>query len=204
MRVLLVGSAGASVARADEHLRGAGFEVERCHAPGAPAFPCAGLESGTCPLEQEPVDVVVAARDHSAPRPTLAEDGVTCALRRSIPLVVAGRGPNPYEAWTSESVDDLSGLVPACERVVTQPLPRHSEVATASLVGGLERTDGISEQDARDAVATVWREHGRLRVALRAPRLAAREQSSLVAKIAGDLRAFDPYAPTIDIAWEKS
>ena len=70
MRVLVVGTMPAAIGRAEDQLHAEGHDVVRCHEPGRPSFPCAGLIEGrVCPLEDDPVDVVVAARDRPWPRP---------------------------------------------------------------------------------------------------------------------------------------
>ena len=200
MRVLLVGTLSSSIERTQGALRDAGHVVERCHAPGEQAFPCVALETGECPLETAPVDVVVAARDHTAPRPSLAEDGVTCALRHSVPLVVAGLGPNPYERWTAEAVDDVDGVVGACERAAAAPLELQSAVATTAALGVVERSG--EDADLSLAGATVWRERGRLRTVLRLPAVSHKVQSNVIAKVESDLRAADRFALGIDVSVE--
>jgi hypothetical protein len=200
MRVLVVGTLGSSIERTHNALHDAGHEVARCHAPGQPAFPCVALETGACPLEVAPVDVVVAARDHTSPRPSLAENGVTCALRHSVPLVVAGRGPNPYARWTNEAVEDPEGVVEACERAATAPLELQSAVATTAALGVVERSG--EDADLSLAGATVWRERGRLRAVLRLPVLSHKVASNVIAKVESDLRAADRFALGIDVSVE--
>ncbi len=103
----------------------AGHRVFRCHEPGKPEFPCRALAGdGPCPLSDPGVDVAVTVRTHPDTRPTVREDGVACALRAHVPLVVAGRVMlNPYEEWADEVVED-GDVVAACERVVSAPSRR--------------------------------------------------------------------------------
>jgi hypothetical protein len=91
MRVLVLEEqAGADVPVATA-LEEAGHEVVRCHAAGAEAFPCRALtHPEDCPLASpRPVAAAVSISDGG---PGALEVGVTCALRRCIPLVVAGDG----------------------------------------------------------------------------------------------------------------
>jgi hypothetical protein len=121
-RVLVVGAATPATDMVAEELAAANFEILRCVEPGRPAFPCAGLRRGSCPLDVErPVDVAVAVRTRAHPRPRLAELGALCALRDRIPLVIAGTSVlNPFEPWAAETVD-LHNVVPAVKRQLPPP-----------------------------------------------------------------------------------
>jgi len=123
VKVLLVESDAHGADDAAARLRRAGHLVERCHEPGLPAFPCnALLRGGACPLEGGDVDVAVVVRSRPWPRPSTLEDGVVCALRRGVPLVVAGRTIlNPYEDWAAVVVDGVEGVVEAVERAAGTP-----------------------------------------------------------------------------------
>jgi hypothetical protein len=116
-RVLVVGPTTPATDMVAEELAAANCEIVRCVEPGRPAFPCAGLRNGACPLDVEgPVDVAVAVRTRAHPRPRLAELGALCALRDRIPLVIAGTSVlNPFEPWAAETVD-LRGVIPAVQR----------------------------------------------------------------------------------------
>src|ERR687897_2250511 len=112
---------GASDSAIDE-LTDRGHRVSRCHQRGRPAFPCRALEGREpCPLADPGIDVAVTIRAHPGTRPALSEDGVACALRARVPLVVGGRVAfNPYEEWADEVVED-GDVVGACEWVVGAP-----------------------------------------------------------------------------------
>jgi hypothetical protein len=175
-----------------------GHRVSRCHERGRPAFPCRALErQGSCPLSNPGIDVAVTVRAHPGTRPALREDGVACALRARVPLVVAGRVAfNPYEEWADEVVED-GDVVGACERVVAAPSRAHSQVAQTALRDALRRRAG----SAGGADALVWRNRGGLRVRLEGLDLLDRSISGLVAAdVAAALRAFDLQAPRIDIS----
>jgi hypothetical protein len=200
MKVLVLDSDGEGGGRrATAALAAAGHEVHRCHEEGAPAFPCNGL-AGTapCPLDGV-VDVAVVVREHPWPRPTALEDGVTCALRHAVPLVVSGRTAlDPFEGFATEAVDGTDGLVDACERALAAPLPRHGaaavETATEVLVKHDLPTKGVA--------AEVHRRDGRLHVALDVPAAApvdAGLAGMLATRVAGRLRQLDRYAAAIDV-----
>src|SRR5262249_10745817 len=85
-------------------LREAGHEGFGCHDTDVQAFPANGLcDLDTCPLEgREGIALVLDHRAHPHPRPTPLEDGVSCAVRRHVPLVVSGTAAlNPFEPWTT-------------------------------------------------------------------------------------------------------
>ena len=199
MKILVLDSDGEGGARqAAATLEAAGHEVHRCHDDGAPAFPCNGLSGATeCPLHGV-VDVAVVVREHPWPRPTALEDGVTCALRHAVPLVVSGRTAlDPFDGWATEHLEGTDGLVEACERAMTAPLPRHGEVAVARAVEVLERhelpTDGVR--------AEVHRHDARLHVDVDVPVPVDAALSGMIAtRVVGRLRQHDRYASAIDIA----
>jgi len=181
-----------------EKLTDRGHRVSRCHEPGRPAFPCRALEGeGPCPLADPGIDVAVAVRDHPGTLTSLAEDGVSCALRARVPLVVAGRvALHPYEDWTDEVVED-GDVAGACERVVAAPTRGHTHVAQLALRDALRRRAG----SAGGAEATVWRDRRRLRVRLDGiDDLAGSVRGLVAAEVAAALRDFDSDAPGVDIS----
>jgi len=197
MKVLLLESdrfAGAEVAR---RLESAGHDVHRCHEAGGPAFPCNGLDGGDCPVEVDGgVDLAVTVRAHPHPKPTVYEDGVSCALRHHVPLVVTGKTVlHPYEAYATE-VEDTDELVSRVEELAAAPLARHSGEATAEAARVLETmgspADGV-EVDVR-------RRGGSLKAEMRLPSDTPTRVVELAGvRVAGVLRAIDPYARTIDV-----
>ena len=131
MRVLVVGTMPRVVDETARTLGAAGHSVVRCH-EGAHAFPCVGLEPGrACPIDEGPVDVVVAARDRAWPRPSPFEDGAVCALRRHVPMVVTGPTTDlhPYEPYGAREVPPDGDLVTTCEEAAAAPLEGHGRVA---------------------------------------------------------------------------
>lgn len=117
MRALLVSSHDGITHDAERRLAAADIEVVRCHAEGAPGFPCIGLAGGECPLDgDERIDVAVDVRARSLPQPTVREIApMLCALRRRIPAVVTGRTVfHPFEPWGARTCDDLDELVEVC------------------------------------------------------------------------------------------
>jgi len=142
MRVLFLESTPRTGFLAEEMLREAGHEIRRCHDHGDAVFPCNGLSQDSdrsCPMDEPGgVDVAVAFRGRPFPTPTRQEDGAICAIRRDIPLVVAGDlTSNPFAPW-STSVERLSELPIAVDDVVKQSRPRLSAIATAAVGTALE------------------------------------------------------------------
>jgi len=123
VKVLVLESDAHAADKATTRLREAGHDVERCHEPGLPSFPCnALLGGGICPLDRDGIDVTVVVRSHPWPRPSALEDGVVCALRRGLPLVVAGRTIlNPYDDWAAVVIDGVGGIVAAVEEAAGTP-----------------------------------------------------------------------------------
>lgn len=196
MEVLVVESEPGAAAIAIAELEAAGHQVKRCHEPGARAFPCAGLDPGRCPLEDDAIDVALTVRARAHPRPSPLEDGVTCALRRRAPVVVAGRTTlNPFERYpvTVAGVDDI---VAGCERAATGPQLEHEGVATRALEATLARA-GIHSEAGR---VSVHRSGAGLQVTLHVPAETPNQVRDIASvRVVGAVRAFDPHAARIDI-----
>src|SRR5437660_5032568 len=104
LHVLVLESDQGAADVAREELTAAGHVVLRCHDPGAPAFPCNALvKGGHCPLDAADVDVALDVRARPRSQPAAQEDGVACALRHQLPVVVAGTTVlNPYDGYAVE------------------------------------------------------------------------------------------------------
>jgi hypothetical protein len=175
----------------------AGHRVWRCHHDGDPAFPCRALATGTCPIDDPGIDVAVTVRKPHAVDPTPTEDGVACALRARVPLVVVTEGENPFRDYARAVV--TGDATATCEEVLAAPSPRHSSVASAALGEALAR----HAPPAASAVpeATVHRDSAGLRVQLDGlDHLDTRTRGMIVTRVVAALRAFDRAAPSIDVA----
>jgi len=184
-----------------DQLTDRGHRVSRCHSTERPAFPCRALEGQRpCPLADPGIDVAVTVRVNPGTLPSLGEDGVACALRARVPLVVAGRATvNPYEDWADDVVED-GDVAGACERVVTAPVRSHTHVAQLALRDALRRRAG----SASGAEAAVWRDRCGLKVQLDGINDLDQSVRGLVAaEVAAALRDFDAHTPRIDISFGK-
>jgi len=198
MDVLVLESEAGAADPTIHELEEDGHSVFRCHDPGAAAFPCRALAGqGPCPLADAGIDVTVACRAKLDSRPSPLEDGVACALRARVPLIVAGDVTvHPYEEWADQVVQD-GDIVDACRRVLAAPLRDHSRIATDALRRALQRR----RRSAGDSQARVWRDGGRLRVLLEViDELDDFSRGTVATDVAAALRAFDPTIPKIDIA----
>ncbi len=200
MKVLVLeaepGAAEDSVAQ----LTASGHEVVRCHAAGEAAFPCVGIDSGgACPLDDGGVDVALTVRRHARSVPTPHEDGVACAIRNRVPLVVTGETSlNPYERLGAivASEGDLENVL---AEAVRDARPDHSEVALGALLASLRAND----QPTATANARVWRArtglHAVLEVAESVPQ---RVRDMAAVRVTSALRAYDRFAAQIDVSIE--
>jgi hypothetical protein len=198
VRVLVVESDRGSATSAINDLKAAGHHVVRCHEQDLPAFPCNALcDHGECPLEApEGVDVVVDYRARPHPRPTPFEDGVSCALRRHVPLVVAGTSAlNPFDRWTrATAVDD--DVVNVVEEVgggqnIDLAAPARAEVRKL-----LERDPDVAAR----ANVEVHRRRGVISAVIEVPPEAEEIESRLAVAVAGVLRATDRFSSQINVA----
>jgi hypothetical protein len=197
MRVLVVESDRHSADRAIADLRAAGHEVARCHESGAPAFPCNALcDGGSCPLDSgSGVDVLLDYRARPHPRPTPFEDGVSCALRHQIPVVVAGAPAlNPFDQWTTAVAADDS-VVDACERAATGPIESLAAVALAKVRQLLSNEPAVADV----ADVTVTRNAGTLQAIVLLPECADELDAALAVGVAGAIRTRDRWTPRVDV-----
>lgn len=177
-----------------ELLESAGHRVLRCHRREEGPFPCVGLRpDGVCPLHDPGIDVAVTVRSHPRSRPSLFEDGIACALRARVPVVVSGQVfLNPYEELGVEAVEG-EHVVGAVERVTIAPSPGHTAIATDALREAMSGHTG-------DVAATVTRSRIGLRVVLEASRTVdpiALERAA--PRVIGALRDYDRHARRIDV-----
>jgi hypothetical protein len=195
MRVLMnqTGSAGAAAALAD--LVRHGHDVVTCHPEGD--VDCVALTGGRCPLDAFAVDAAVVVRPSAAPHPLPLEDGVACAGRRGLPVVVAGEpAGHPYGRWAAAE-EEGTAVGATVDTVLASPLPQLSTTATATLRHALA-SRGITETPAR---VEVHRRDGGLAVELIG--VDDQDRASKAAcsvRVAGALRAADPWVRSIDVA----
>jgi hypothetical protein len=132
MRVLVVESDRDTCDAVVEILEDAGHDVARCHEHGLPAFPCNSLIDGECPVHDGGgVDVAVTVRRHVHPAPMPLEDGVTCALRRHVPVVLVGIAAlQPFGRFGIVTAARDEDVVDACARAVAVRTRAITEVAT--------------------------------------------------------------------------
>lgn len=199
LNVLLLESEPGAAVVARHELEGAGHLVRTCHEPFEPSFPCNALREGRgCPLDADPIDVTLDVRQRRQSVPRSLEDGVACALRHHIPLVVAGAtAPAPHHDFAAEVLEDGFDVVPACERAASAPLLRHSVVAQEALDATLARRDLHV-----NAEATVVRRRGVLLVSVADGDTLDRGAKTMASvRIRAALRAVDRYARGIDVAF---
>lgn len=143
-RALVLTSDGEPADQLLDELNGAGYAVVRCHEDASPAFPCKGLGSDACPLDEPGgVDVAIDVRQHPWPNPTPRELGVTCALSSGTPLVVMGAtSDHPFRRWASD-VAETADVAAACELAIEQSL-EPLRAAAAKAVETVMATHGAS------------------------------------------------------------
>jgi hypothetical protein len=199
LNVLVLESDPGAATIARNELEGAGHTVRLCHQPGCPTFPCNALRDGsTCPLAGEPVDVALDVRRRPRSQPTTSEDGVACAIREHIPIVVAGPTLfNPFTEYATEMCQDTLDVVAACERAAAAPLARHGAVAQDALVATLERRSMEV-----DGCVSVHRRAGALVVSVAtAEELDSATKSMIAVRIVTALRTIDRHARGIDVVF---
>lgn len=199
MDVLLTETVTPRAREAADALRAAGHVVHHCHDSADVDAACVALHGEHCPLETEPIDVVVTVRPANAPKPTALEDGVLCGVKRKVPVVVAGAmNGDPFRRWETVAWPgtDVTDVV---ARVVDSPMSEHTAVATETF----RRTLALHGVEA-DVSATVARHLGGLHVVLDAdPALLKAYGAKAAVRVAQVLRDVDPWARGIDVAYAR-
>jgi hypothetical protein len=200
LRVLVTEDEPGAADDAVHELQHAGHTVLRCCEPTDAAFPCAALrDPSSCPLRDGGVDVALDVRRDARPQPTRREEGALCAIRRHVPLVVAGSEVfDPFEPWESEVLGRTDDVVDACERVARAPLAEHTRRAAAAA------HDVLEGRGLRGVVAlvAVHRLAGGLVVRVRASRdLGQGVRSMISVRVVAALRDYDRDASGIDVVF---
>ncbi|MDP9336555.1 MAG: hypothetical protein M3Q30_25025 [Actinomycetota bacterium] len=197
LNVMVLESERGAADQAALDLTEAGHVALRCHEPGAPAFPCRGVEDqSSCPVLSHAVDVALTVRLRPRSQPAPQEDGVRCALMHHVPLVVAGSAVlDPYEGYEARLLDRDGDVVGACEEVAAAELPRHTRVASEAL-----QTTQSADDARADARASVTRRCGSLLVSVSGLEgLAPRRREAAVVRMLARLRELDSTARGIDV-----
>jgi hypothetical protein len=198
LTVLVLESEVGAADEARRELERAGHHVVGCHERGEDAFPCAGLRSDKrCPLD-DVVDVAIDVRPRPRSQPAPREDGVACALRHHVPLVIAGPAVlNPYVDFVQTTVNRTHDIVDACERAASAPLPEHTDVAARALRDVLDRRTAPASP-----LVAVRRREGALVIEVTgAHALDQRTRSMAAVRMAGAVRALDRYARGCDVVF---
>ncbi len=197
LNIMVLESERGAADQAARELTEAGHVVLRCHEPGAPAFPCRGLDDqSTCPLRSHGVDVALTVRSRPRSQPAPQEDGVLCALMHHVPLVVAGPAVfDPYDQYEARVLDRTDDVVGACEEVAAGKLPRHSRIASEALA-----SFGTGNHAVAEARASVSRRESRLLVSVSGlDALAPRQRDAVIVRMMAKLRELDSTARGIDV-----
>jgi hypothetical protein len=154
-------------------------------------------DRGTCPLDAaRGVDVVLDYRARPHPRPTAYEDGISCALRRHIPLVVGGTSAlNPFDRWTTAVAGD-DDIVPACEQASGSSIESLAAPARAEV----RRILHDASATATGSGVAVRRLDGAIDVVVDLPDDAEEVESRVAVAVAGVVRAHDRTASQINVA----
>ena len=192
MKVLLIESVPSGDPGVAAELRARGHEPLRCFDHEDSPFPCVAITTPErCPLVAGDVAVACVVREFGVFDPTPFEGGVTCALRNRIPVVVESANMTPFVGYAIDARGDLVGAV--------------EEAARAALVGHVDAVREFLDRTlvpfgivAADVDVDVRRAGPELKVTVVLPEASPRAATYLTSRLAGVVRAFDPYAPRID------
>jgi hypothetical protein len=180
-------------------LEARGHEIVTCGDGTERLVTCAALRGRPCPLDAHSIDVALHVdRDET---PGLQDEGVLCALRRFVPVVVAAADPGspgePFGRWAT-AVCDLDDLGATLAAAAVAPLLAHGAAAEKAANKVL-----ASAGCAETWRAVVRRDGRRLVVELRSeapvhPELCGRS----AVRAEGALRMIDALSHAIDVEIE--
>lgn len=184
--VLLLSNGPAALDGVTADLEAAGHRVVRCHPVGSTsAWPCVALVGGSCPLDGAGVDVALDVRTAVSSGTSPWEDGVACARRDGLPLVVAGRTAfQPFADHASVVVEGIADVVPTVE--------------TAA-----ERSRALAEADIEalcGAPVTMSRMGGHVHVQVHVPTGSPRDRSMIATRAAVAARTASPKASHLTVS----
>lgn len=176
MRTLLIESDPATSAQVSARLEALGHDIVRCRDTDAPAFPCAALLPEGCPLDHDPVDVVVTAHDAGWSAPGADEAGVTCALRTGIPVVAVSTSGHAFGRYATACADPAEVGV-ACTTAIAGAAQRRA----APLVDEARRVLEVEGIDAGQVQVEVHRVDDTARIVVRTERALSEATAGIVA-----------------------
>ncbi len=196
LQVLVVESSPGAADDTCAELVAAGHTARRCYERGAKPFPCNGIAEGRkCPFDEAAIDVAIGVRQFPHAQTTPREDGLRCAIRKRVPLVLAGANTmSPYADYATETTTRTSGVVAICERAARAPLPAHTAAATRVVVAAT-RDAGLA-----GTPQAVVRQRGKSLVVeiFGAGDLSAAARTVVSARVLVALRELDDYHRVID------
>lgn len=130
MQILMTEIATDRARTAASLLEAKGHEIVTCGDGTERTVTCAALRGEACPLDRHTLDVALHVERPDAA--DLRDEGVLCAIRHFLPLVVAASEPgipsDPFGGWAA-AVCDLDELDEALTAAATAPLQAHSVAA---------------------------------------------------------------------------
>ena len=195
MHVLMPATAAPAAQILAEELEERGHPVHRCHESDDTGIGCSVLRGRECPIEQWPIDMVVAVRESSSGDSGPLDDGIVCAIRTRLPLIVGGAtAGNPFRAWSVEVPGRVT--VDKVTEVAARPLAVHSQVATEAL------REYLGEVATPEDRVDVHRRGGGLLARVVVPgHLDPRARDMAAVRVTKAIREWDRFSPVLDVTF---
>jgi hypothetical protein len=135
-------------------------------------------------------------RLHARTQPTPTEDGIACAIRHHVPLVVAGPDVlNPFEEFATATIGRDDDIVGSVEHAARAPLPKHTDAAARAIRAVLD-SRGLRTTP----IVSVRRAYGALVVDVSGASELDRETKDVAAvRIVAAIREIDRASRGIDV-----
>lgn len=197
MRVLMPATTVPAARALADELTAAGHTVHRCHDDADRGLGCSVLRGRQCPVEEFPVDIAVDVREQAGSPQSPLEDGVVCAIRMRLPVIVAGEtAGDPFRPWVTEVPGPIA--VADVAAIAARPLPQHSQLASAAL------REFLGEVATGADHVEVYRQGGSLTAVVSVPGGIDRGSRDMAAvRVVKAIREWDRFTSVVDVTFAR-
>lgn len=200
--VLLIETERGSGLLTANTLGASGHRVHRCfpgeNSPDAASEVCVAVTEGDCPIDAHGIDVAVVAGPLRTDQPAQTAAGVTCALRRQVPLVADDSCTASFGSrLTGRANGDISG---ACQRAAETTFAG----LRASILARLTPTFVAHRLDPADMGCRIETDGPRLRVTVTGPPAAPSLRQALGVRVLDAIHADDRVYGQVDVSYEAT
>lgn len=200
--VLLIEADRGAGLQAASRLEAGGHRVHRCFPLNEPADPqaevCVAVSSGTCPIDNGLIDVAVVAGPLAENRPAMTTAGVTCALRRHVPLVADDTCRSSFGSHLAGRAN--GDIAEACQRAAIDALAGFR----ADILSRLNPTFAVHGLNPADMGCRIDADGPRLTVTVTGPAADRSMEQAIGVRVLDAIRAADRVFGQVNVCYEST